>query len=288
MSGSFTQNISGFFLLLKPKIVMASGFSAYVGMVMAKKAPPDFFEAILLIVIIISSAAASVLMNNLLDQEIDAKMQRTKRRLETIENLGRSTLWLFSFLTVVFASFMAFILFNTMVTVLLICAILSYVIWYTLFLKRKSPFGAILGGLPGALPVLIGGFASSIDLPLDVWLFFGFMMLWQPAHFWALALKIEDEYRAAEIPVLPVSFGVHYTKLFIGIYGASLLPVSMILAYQPGYSMMTKVASFLVGMYYILETVYFVFFKPNYSRAFYASLVYVMILMSVFCFDLLT
>ena len=164
---------------------------------------------------------------------------------------------------------------------------LSYAVWYTLYLKRRGPFGAIVGGLPGALPVLIGCYGISDRFAPDVWLLFAFMMLWQPAHFWALTLKIQGDYEEGGVPVLPLVYGNDYTRLYILIYGLSLPPLALAVGLSAGYSLVYLIGSGIASFYYVFRTVRGIYRQEQYGRAFFASIIYMLVLMLLLNLDIL-
>ena len=220
--------------------------------------------------------------------KIDAKMPRTVKRDAAIRHLGEKKLWTITSIVLIACIVSAYLFLSAYTAICLFAASASYVVWYTLFLKRRNPFGAILGGIPGALPILVGSYGVSDRFALDSWLLFWFMMLWQPPHFWALTLKIEEDYKAAGIPVLPVVYGQEYTEVFIYLYGITLLPVSLMLGHFSGYSLFYLLSAVVLGVYYLLVTFYTIRVSKNYGLAFKTSLVYLTLLMIVIIVDILT
>ncbi|HEY6072425.1 MAG TPA: UbiA family prenyltransferase, partial [Anaerolineales bacterium] len=197
------------------------------GMVLAGKGLPPPGLGFLCLACILGAAAGSAVVNGLLDSEIDLRMGRTSARREALGTVGQRGAILLSLL-LVSASLSASALFlSVTATLLLACAVAGYTVLYTVILKRRSPYGTVPGGIPGALPVLIGYAAVEPRIGADGFLLFLVMLMWQPPHFWALALKCRDEYRAAGIPVLPVALGEPYTKIMIFLYAAALLPLSL-------------------------------------------------------------
>ena len=176
---------------------------------------------------------------------------------------------------------------NTLAVFLSVATILFYVCFYTLYLKRRGPFGAIVGGLPGALPVLIGSYGISDRFAPDVWLLFAFMMLWQPAHFWALTLKIQHDYAEGGVPVLPLVYGNDYTRLYILIYGLSLPPLALAVGLSAGYSLVYLIGSALISVYYVVKTVRGIYQQDQYGRAFFASIIYMLVVMLLLNADIL-
>ncbi len=261
--------------ITKLRLILVVAFSGFVGMVMSRRDLPQWHEAVWVMALLILSGLAVSVQNNLLDTEIDAKMGRTAGRNDAIEIFGRRALWLGSSFALAVALAIAFILVSIEAGLLLVVAIISYVIWYTLFLKRKNPFGVILGGIPGAMPLLIGSYAVSGRFAIDVWLLFWLMMLWQPPHFWALSLHIKSEYAEAGVPVLPVVFGNQYTKIFIYLYAFSLLPVSLALYWLAGYGVIYMLAAVVLAAYYLTITYFSISRSEKYKRSFFASLIYI-------------
>ena len=145
------------------------------------------------------SAAGSAILNNVLDKQIDVLMKRLSKRTHALEVVGEKTAIFIASSFIVIALFISLYYLNYITALLIVAAILSYTLLYTLYLKRSSPYGTILGGLPGALPVLIGYSAIQSNIGLDGYILFTFMMLWQPPHFWALAQKYKLDYKKAGV-----------------------------------------------------------------------------------------
>jgi len=273
--------------LAKGSIIFTVVVTGFTGMLMARRSLPTLAEGFWILLSLTLSSGSSAIMNNLLDYDMDKQMRRTQWRSEVIDQFGKSKLWLISMAGSVL-SFLPLIYYGRLIAVLLTAgAIASYAIWYTLYLKRRGPFGAIVGGLPGALPVLIGAYGLSDRFAPDVWLLFAFMMLWQPAHFWALALKIQGEYEKGGVPVLPLVFGDQYTRLYILIYGMSLPPLALAVGLSAGYSLVYLVGSGLASLYYVVRTVRGIYREEHYGRAFFASIIYMLVVMVLLNVDIL-
>jgi protoheme IX farnesyltransferase len=272
--------------LAKGSIIFTVVVTGFTGMLMARRSLPTLAEGFWILLSLTLSSGSSAIMNNLLDYDMDKQMRRTQWRSEVIDQFGKSKLWLIS-ITGAILSFLPLIYYGRLIAVLLTAgAIASYAIWYTLYLKRRGPFGAIVGGLPGALPVLIGAYGLSDRFAPDVWLLFAFMMLWQPAHFWALALKIQGEYEKGGVPVLPLVFGDQYTRLYILIYGMSLPPLALAVGLSAGYSLVYLVGSGLASLYYVVRTVRGIYREEHYGRAFFASIIYMLVVMVLLNVDI--
>ena len=150
------------------------------------------------------AAGASNAFNMIIEVDSDRLMDRTsKRPLVTGEITEQAAFIFASLLTLI--SLAIFKLFtNTYATVLTAAAIVFYVLFYTIGLKRRTSQNIVWGGIAGCMPVLIGWAAVADGLSLTAWLFFLVIFFWTPPHFWALAIKYKDDYAAAGIPMLPV------------------------------------------------------------------------------------
>lgn len=173
-------------------------------------------------------AAGSCALNQVQESDLDSKMQRTCRRPIPSGQISwilgfRISLWM-----LVLGVLILFVLKPLVATIGLLTLIL-YNSCYTLWWKRSMAFGAVLGAIPGAMPVIIGYFATR-DLPAAsvecVYLFL-ILFLWQMPHFWSLAIKYAEDYKKAGIPVLPAQLGKQHTLYHIGLYVFTYVAVAM-------------------------------------------------------------
>ena len=150
------------------------------------------------------AAGASNAYNMVIEVESDRLMARTNKRQLVNGDLTKTAAMIFaSAITII--SLAIFYIFTTVwATLLTALAILFYVIFYTMGLKRRTSQNIVWGGIAGCMPVLIGWAAITNSLSLTAWLFFALIFFWTPPHFWALAIKYKDDYAAAGIPMLPV------------------------------------------------------------------------------------
>ena len=256
-------------------------------MVLARRGVPDAGTLVLTLACIVGAAGGSAVLNTVLDERMDERMPRLSRRVTLLRSAGRGRVAAAGIAAVGAALAVSATRLNLVVCVLLAAAAGGYAVLYTLVWKRRSPYGTVLGAVPGALPVLIGYAAVTPRLGIDGVILFLFLVLWQPPHFWALALRHQEEYRAAGVPVLPVAFGEPYTKVLIFLYAAALPPLSLLLwalgFLSPffGWSALVLGAGFL-AVYY-RETVA----RRRYGRAFAASIVYLVCVMLALLADIL-
>ncbi|NIP39784.1 MAG: protoheme IX farnesyltransferase [Candidatus Dadabacteria bacterium] len=287
-----TENVSaGKFVtstivLLKPRIIMSVVFTGFAGMVLAQRAIPGGDLIFYTLISLFLSAGGSAVLNNVLDKDLDTLMDRLGKRVEAMKTVGNRQALIISVALMVSALFISVYFINLVNAFLIILAILSYTVLYTLYLKRSSPYGTILGGLPGALPVLIGYSAVDPSLGIGAWILFIFMILWQPPHFWALAQKYKDDYAKAKIPVMPVVFGSSYTNIFILLYSISLIPLSLSLWFFGICSEYYAILVLIIGIYFEYVMLSSVLSKSNYGKAFGVSILYMLSFMLILILDI--
>ena len=274
-------------LLVKPGIVAAVTLAGFAGMVLARRGFPAPGTVLLTLACILAGAGGSAALNTVLDAGMDEKMPRLSRRAAALRSLGRGKVAAAALAAIAASLLLSALFLNATVCLLLAAAAVGYALLYTLVWKRRSPYGTIPGAVPGALPVLIGYAAVNPRLGMDGVILFLFLVLWQPPHFWALALRHREEYRAAGVPVLPVAFGEPYTKVLIFLYAAALLPLSLslwalgYLSSRFGWAALLLGAGFLAVFYRDTVT------TKRYGRAFAASIVYLTLVMLALLADLL-
>ncbi len=216
--------------LLKPRVMRLVIFTAAVGMFVAPSGvhPVIAFASILCIAV---GAGASGALNMWWDRDIDAVMKRTagrpipSGRVQPGEALAIG-------LTLSFLSVMMLGLFaNILAAGLLAFTIFFYAVVYSMWLKRSTPQNIVIGGAAGAFPPMIGWVVATGGIGLEAILMFAFILIWTPPHFWALALWRNDDYKAAKIPMLPVTHGTRVTQNNILGYTFLLIAVAMAIAF---------------------------------------------------------
>jgi protoheme IX farnesyltransferase len=274
-------------LLSKPGIILSVAFTGYAGMVLGTRGLPGLSVTVVGIITLLLSAAGSAILNNVLDKKIDKQMTRLTKRVEALETLGDNNAMVLSVVMILISVILSALYLNLVNTVLIVAAVISYTVLYTLYLKRSSPFGTILGGIPGALPVLIGYSAVNPYIGLDGLILFTFMMLWQPPHFWALAQRYKDQYKEAGIPVMPVAFGTKYTNILILLYSISLIPLTLLLWLIGITSAYFAIFALIVGLYFEYTIIKSVYDNKSYGMAFATSIIYMLAIMIALVIDIM-
>ncbi|MFM8525269.1 MAG: heme o synthase [Cyanobacteriota bacterium] len=174
------------------------------------------------------SAAAAGILNCLWEEELDRRMARTSGRALPAGRLSsRQALALAIGLTVT-AVLVLTLCVNALAAALALLGLCSYVLLYTALLKPRTPQNIVIGGVAGAIPPLVGAAAASGHLGLGAWWLFTLVVLWTPAHFWALALLLREDYRAVGIPMLPVVHGPVVTSVAIDRYAWATVVTSLL------------------------------------------------------------
>jgi protoheme IX farnesyltransferase len=217
-----------YYEMTKPNVVLLLLLTALVGMCLASETwiPAQTLIIGLFGIGALSSAAAVV--NHVVDHEIDSKMARTINRPVAKGRVSSKQALLFA-LILGGLGFVALDLWiNRLTAVLTFAGLVGYAGIYTLFLKRATPQNIVIGGLAGAIPPLLGWTAVTGEIHAYPLLLVLIIFTWTPPHFWALAIHREKDYAKAEIPMLPVTHGVEYTKTFVLLYTVLLFLVCLL------------------------------------------------------------
>ncbi|WP_398329531.1 heme o synthase [Vulcanococcus sp.] len=174
------------------------------------------------------AAAAAGVLNCLWEQELDGRMQRTSSRALPSGRLSMGTAFAIAVALALTASTLLVGGVNCLAASLALLGLCSYVLLYTVLLKPRTPQNIVIGGVAGAIPPLVGAAAATGHLGLSSWWLFALVMVWTPAHFWALALLLRDDYRAVGIPMLPVVKGNAATARGISVYAALTVALSLL------------------------------------------------------------
>ncbi|MBD8013737.1 heme o synthase [Microbacterium sp. APC 3898] len=225
--------LKDFLALIKIGIVNSNLITVFTGLWLAFQFSDRHFlsELNILVYTIVGSAliiAGSAAMNNYIDTDIDPLMESKKARPTVTGRFKPSAVLA---LAVSFIVIGEIFLFSASVSagVLGIAGVLAYVVLYSMWSKRRHVSNTIVGSISGAIPPLIGWAAVEPSLGAGAWALFLIMFIWQPPHFYALAMKRTEEYRAANIPMLPVVKGFHRTKKSMLAWVVMLFPLPFLL-----------------------------------------------------------
>lgn len=240
-----TSKAAEYFELCKPKVVALIVFTAIVGMFLAVPGLPPW-EIILagsLGIWLAASSAATI--NHLLDRRIDAVMVRTRDRPLPSGHLQENQVLTFSIILGLLSMTILIIFVNILTAALTFASLIAYAIVYTVWLKRATPQNIVIGGAAGAAPPVLGWTAVTGTVDPHALLLFLIIFVWTPPHFWALAIHRREDYAAVDIPMLPVTHGVRFTRWHILFY-TILLVIVTTLPYLTGMSGLVYLAGVTV------------------------------------------
>jgi protoheme IX farnesyltransferase len=212
--------------LCKPKVVALIVFTAVVGMFLAVTGWPPLPEFLAGTVGIGLAAASAAAINHLLDQRIDAVMARTRNRPLPTGQLDVNQVLTFALVLGILSMTVLVLWVNVLTAVLTFLSLIGYAIVYTVWLKRATPQNIVIGGAAGAAPPVLGWAAVTGTIDHNALILFLIIYVWTPPHFWALAIHRRQDYAAVDIPMLPVTHGVPFTRLHIFLYTILLVIVT--------------------------------------------------------------
>ena len=243
-------NFSELFKLMKPRVMSLVIFTCAVGLLMAPNIVPTK-DAIIGIILVSIGAGAAGALNMWYESDLDALMTRTCLRPIPTGKVNRNQALVFGITLSIFSVIALDFFANRISAGLLLFTILFYVLVYTIWLKRKTPQNIVIGGAAGALPPVIGWTIATNSLSLEPITFFLIIFFWTPSHFWALSLFKSEDYKKANIPMLPVTSGVETTKKNIFAYSILLFPVAVAPYYLEFLGIIYLLFSFPLSAYYI-------------------------------------
>src|SRR2546428_3414386 len=243
--------VSDMVALTKPAIMSLLLLTAIGAMFLAARGVPPFP---LLAATLVGGAAASggaSALNHYFDRDIDELMRRSRRRpLPAHRVPDEWSIGLAIVLNIVAFAVLA-VFANILAAALAIAGTLFYILVYTLWLKRSTVQNIVIGGAAGAIPPLVGWAAVTGSLDLSAWLLFAILLFWTPAHFWALALLIRDDYERAGVPMLPVVRGDEATTWHILAYAGFLLPLTIFLFIAGDLGLLYLGAALVLGALFV-------------------------------------
>jgi protoheme IX farnesyltransferase len=274
--------------LFKLRIAAVITFTGVAAAILAAPARPTAGTLALLALTLMLAAASAGALNHALDVDIDARMARTRARPLPAGRIGRRRVVGVALSLMVVALAAAALGMNRVVALHLFGGAFVYVVVYTAWLKRRSALNIVIGGLAGSFAALAGGASVRPDLCLPPVLLASIIFLWTPPHFWALAILYEDDYRAAGVPMLPVTQGAKRAAGWILGHTVLLVAVSLAPTMLGAPGPVYGVTAAGLGVYYLWRNLQLLRQPtPGTARAaFRASLVYLTLLVIVMLADL--
>ncbi len=211
LDGTASAEWQDWLALLKPRVVSLVVFTGWIGLYLAPGHlnPVLAFTAILCIAV---GAGAAGALNQWYERDIDALMNRTRKRPVPAGRIAPGAALSFGVALAVGSVLMLWLATNLVAAAVLAASIGFYVFIYTIWLKRRTPQNIVIGGAAGAFPALIGWAAVTGSVGVLPVLLFAIVFFWTPPHFWALSLYACQDYGRAGVPMLPVVAGARETR----------------------------------------------------------------------------
>lgn len=282
------MNVREFFKITKMEITFLVDMVA----IAAFLSNPYFSQYALRIVpLLVSGTLASMsaaIFNNLYDMDIDRSMKRTSYRERIINPRTFNRISAYAGLMLAISIVVSYIFINLLTSLFIFLGFLSYVVLYTVVLKRRTTWNIVIGGIAGSFPALAGWSAVSNDVSATS-LFIAFLVfLWTPTHFWSLATNNSDDYKDAGIPMLPAVVGARKTGFWILVNSVILVAYSVIPVFISAIHVGVAyyIMAVLMGammLYYVIKPMTEHYSKAGFRKAFHISNYYLLILLVSIC-----
>ena len=267
--------------LCKPKVVALLLLTSIVGVVLAS--PPWEISLFTLVVSTLGiglAAAAGAVINQVVERENDARMARTEGRPLPQGRVTQQNAFIFAVLLAVASVFILTAWVNVLTAVLTFASMIGYAVVYTMYLKKATPQNIVIGGLAGATPPLLGWTSVTNSVDPHGLLLVLIIYTWTPPHFWALAIHRRDDYAKVNLPMLPVTHGIEFTKYSILGYTVLMILVTILpyLTYMRG--LIYLGAALALGLYFLYMVLLLMFTERHNIaiKTFVYSINYLMLL----------
>jgi heme o synthase len=279
--------LAAYLALTKPRIIELLLITTVPSMVLAAGRWPGTWLVLATLVGGTLSAGGANALNMYYDRDIDGLMRRTRSRPLARHEVLPANAFVFG-VSLGLAGFAWLWVFTTLLAALIAtAALLFYVIVYTIRLKRTSVQNIVIGGAAGAAPALVGWAAVDGSLAVPAWVLFLVVFYWTPPHFWALAIRYEEDYAAAGVPMLPVVAGVEATTRRMLLYTGLMVGVSLLMVPLGGMSWIYLIAALVLGAWFLWDTWRVVRHPDQAMRLFTTSTVYLSALFASVMLDVL-
>jgi len=234
---------------MKPRVMSLVIFTCAVGL-LTSNSNINITDSMIGITLVALGAGAAGCLNMWYEADLDALMTRTCLRPIPTGKINKQQALIFGIFLAVFSVGALNYFANTLSAALLLFTILFYLFVYTIWLKRITPQNIVIGGIAGSLPPVIGWTIATNSISMVSISLFLIIFFWTPSHFWALSLYKADDYKKANIPMMPLTNGVEKTKIYIFIYSLLMLPV-IIMPYVINFSgLIYLIPAMMLTIYY--------------------------------------
>ncbi|GAB4323384.1 MAG: hypothetical protein Kow00117_11910 [Phototrophicales bacterium] len=283
---TLSETLRAYLELTKLRIVLLLCFTTVTTMIVAARGLPEFDTLVFTLFGGILAAGGSSALNQYLDRDMDAKMTRTARRPIPSGRISPINALMFGLMLVMWSVLVLVTLVNPLTGIVAFVGSLYYVVLYTMVLKRNTVVNILIGGGAGAFPVLVGWAAVQNSLSFEAFLLFAIIFYWTPPHSWALALLVNRDYAAANVPMMPVARGEQATRVQIVLYSIQLLLITLVPAAFGVFGWIYVVLATALGVGLVYKSIQLLYVQSKalarstykYSTAYLAFLFLVMML----------
>jgi len=281
-------NLRLFFELFKLRIGLVIGFTAITGLAVASNRSVALWQVCALGLAVTMASAAAGAFNQIAERGLDARMRRTRNRPFVTGQLAAGAAWHAVIAAIGAAGVgLAAIALNTTTALYTFLGAFTYAIVYTIWLKRRTWWNIVIGGLAGSFAVLAGAAAVSPQTLEPLPLTFAIVLfLWTPPHFWSLAIAFHDDYAAAKVPMLPVVVGDARAARAV-LAGSAMLVLASLAPALFGMGRLYLATAIGSGVYLLMKSIQLAR-APSHRTAianFHASLVYLALLLGIAVVD---
>ena len=267
--------------LCKPRVIVLLVITAMVGVVLAS--PVGELSIFILLVSSLGiglGSAAGAVINQIVERESDAKMARTENRPLPRGRVEQKNAFIFALLLAAGSVFVLTAWINVLTAVLTFASMIGYAVIYTMYLKKATPQNIVIGGLAGATPPLLGWVAVTNSIDPQGLLLVLIIYTWTPPHFWALAIHRRDDYAKVNLPMLPVTHGIEFTKYSILGYTIIMILVTFLpyLIFMNGWIYL--LSAIVLNLYFLYMVLLLMFGKKENAamKTFVYSINYLLLL----------
>ena len=251
---SIRRTVKAYVALTKPRVVELLLVVTAPTMLLAERGIPSLWLILATLVGGSLSAGSAGAFNCYIDRDIDRVMKRTKNRPLVTGEISDRNAYIFAWALGVASIVWLWVFTNWLAAALSLAAILLYVVFYTIVLKRRTAQNIVWGGIAGCMPVLIGWAAVTGDLSWPPFILFLIIFLWTPPHYWPLSMKYRDDYRAAGVPMLGAVRGRVQVGLQVILYAWATVACSLLLIPVADMGLLYSAVALVTGGGFIYET----------------------------------
>ena len=248
------RKLRAYVALTKPRVIELLLVTTLPTMIFAERGLPGLWLVVFTMFGGALAAGSAGAFNCYIDRDMDKLMKRTKNRpLVTGEVSPREALvfaWVLGIISIALLWFGA----NPLTGLLGVGAILLYVVFYTLILKRRTTQNIVWGGAAGCMPVLIAWAAVTNSVQWPAIILFMIIFLWTPPHYWPLSMKYGEDYRNASVPMLGAVAGAKLVSVQVVLYAYATVACSLLLIPVGGAGWVYTLAAVLSGVWFLAET----------------------------------